>query len=434
MRILIGLVEVAGYGTRLVRGFEALGMDATFANLHDPPAFRFGGGSAQPIVRLAQRVMQRRVRCTNGAARAFWLALELAMRVLLLGWASLRFDAFIFLIGNSFLWGYDLPLLRALGKRVVLVYLGSDERPPYLNGVFVAQHRQDLVTACLRAGGARKRRLRQAGRHAELVVSHVFSSHFQAGPIVPFLWMGFPSEDLALDVAPAPRAADAPTRILHAPSNPESKGTEQVRAAIARLRARGHALEYVELSGRPHAEVLAELRSCDFVVDEVWSDTPLGGLATEAASFGKPAVVGGYGWARLRALMPADAIPPSAACHPDDLEATIERLALDPGSATALGAQARQFLASRWRPQDVARRYLDLFDGARPGSDWVTDPGSMAYAHGYGMPEPRLRGLLRALLAQAGVAGLQLEDRPELERCLLDFAHQPDPAHAETAG
>ena len=46
--------------------------------------------------------------------------------------------------------------------------------------------------------------------------------------------------------------------------------------------------------------ILAELARCDFVIDQLYSDYPLPGLATEAAWFGKPTVVGGYAQYAIR--------------------------------------------------------------------------------------------------------------------------------------
>jgi len=44
----------------------------------------------------------------------------------------------------------------------------------------------------------------------------------------------------------------------------------------------------------PNHAVLEELGKCDFVIDQAFADYGMAGFATEAAWFGKTAVVGGY--------------------------------------------------------------------------------------------------------------------------------------------
>ena len=63
-----------------------------------------------------------------------------------------------------------------------------------------------------------------------------------------------------------------------------------------------------------------------FEIDQVYCDTPMAGFATEAAWFGKPAVVGGYGFDYLKTYVPEGMWPPSKTCHPDKIENAIESL------------------------------------------------------------------------------------------------------------
>jgi hypothetical protein len=58
---------------------------------------------------------------------------------------------------------------------------------------------------------------------------------------------------------------------------------------------------------------------------------------------------------------------------------------------------------------------------ARP--EWFFDPRDIIYFHGWGMPEASLRKRLGELIAFGGVGALQLADKPQLERAILDFVH-----------
>src|SRR4029079_1803555 len=127
-----------------------------------------------------------------------------------------------------------------------------------------------------------------------------------------------------LDDPPAERPI-----VIHAPTHPVAKGTEVVRATVERLRERGLEFDYEEIRGVTNEVLRERLRRAAFVVDQVWGDTPMGGLAADAALFGKPTVVSGYAWEEHRRLLPADAFPPSELCDPDGLEAAIARLLTD---------------------------------------------------------------------------------------------------------
>jgi hypothetical protein len=183
-----------------------------------------------------------------------------------------------------------------------------------------------------------------------------------------------------------------------------AKGTERVREAVEAARARGAAIDYRELSGRPHAEVLDALEWTDFVVDEVHSDTPMAGLATEAAYFGKPSVIGSYA-AGASLEVPGIKTPPSLYCHPDELDEAIWTLVSDRAARIDLGRRAREFVRGEWAPPAVAARMLRVIASDAPSS-WIVRPEQLSYVLGYGISEPVLRARMRRLIAERGEEAL----------------------------
>jgi hypothetical protein len=234
---------------------------------------------------------------------------------------------------------------------------------------------------------------------------------------VAFLSMGIPR---VVPPVPAPaRPRRGTVRFLHAPSRPDDKGTTLIQQAVSAVAAEGIDVELRTVTGRPNAEVLAAIADCDVVIDQLYSDTPMAALAAEAASLGRPAIVGGYGWDELRAASDADSLPPTHLCHPDDLAAAVRRLADDDDYRAELGRRARCFLEDRWAPDRVARRYLGLLVGDLP-SEWTFDPVQITYVRGAGASEEAVRGAVRGVLEAAGPDGLQLDDKPHLvERLVL---------------
>ena len=426
-RVFLGLAEVAGYYANLRAGFEELGVRATFVDLGAHP-FDYGGASELLLVRATRRVFRARLAAASaGGVRRVALQLaEAALRLALFAWALARFDAFVFGFGTSFLWqsAFEFRVLRWLGKRTVCVYHGSDSRPPYLDGALMACDAGRSIVDCVRLTRRTKDRVARVDRWADWVVDHPMAAHFHERPVVQWLAMGIPSRRAAASDAPlAAPAARAVVRILHSPSHPEAKGTARIHEAIERVRGRGVAIELVQIVARPHADVQTELARCDFVVDQLYSDTPMAGFATEAAHHGRPAVVSGYAGEDLAVVRPPESWPPTLYCHPDEVEDAIHRLATDAGLRRELGERARDFVTGAWAPRRVAERFVRLFADDVP-PEWLFDPREVRYVFGGALPEARSRELIAAVVATAGESALQLDDKPALREALLRHARE----------
>ena len=418
MRILVGLGETAGYCARLADGLREAGATADHVNLGADP-MRYSDAPPRPLVRVLRWLGHRRR--SGPGPRMAWTALHrLGMAWLFLD-ALRRYDAFVFRAGDSFFALRDLPLLRRLGKPVIVIFFGTDSRPSYLNGAEIAAG-QDGAQASA-ATAAKRRMVERIERHATHVVCHPMSAQLHRRTAVAFLEMGIPRRPARGNVPPA--AVASPVRFLHAPSRPDDKGTALIQRSVDGIRAEGIDIELRIVTGRPNAEVLAAIEACDAVIDQLYSDTPMATLAAEAATLARPAIVGGYGWDALRAVTREANLPPTHLCHPDDLGNAIRRLATDDAYRRELGERARAFVEQRWAPEWVARRYLALLSGEAP-ADWWFEPAAIDHVHGAGASEEAVRQSVRRVLAAAGVAGLHLEDKPHLvERLLSLVSAQP---------
>jgi hypothetical protein len=346
--------------------------------------------------------------------------LEGLLRIALMGWAIVHFDAFILTFGTGFLAGQrDIQILRRMGKTVIAVYFGSDTRPPYLSPKDGASAANADGAQLARAVLRKKALAARAERWADAVVCHPPSGQFFRRPIVGFLEIGIPTA--IRPYVPLDATGDRPIRILHAPSDPTAKGTDRIRAAFEAARVDGPPLEWIELSGVPNDVVLAEIERCDFVVDQAYSDSPLPGLAAEAASRGRPTIVGGWDWPEVERLIGPDCIPPSIRCGPDDLAEAIGRLAQDDALRMRTGESARRFVEGHWQPAHVAQRYLRLIGGDIP-EEWRHDPEDIRYAHGWGLDRPRLEAAIRAVIIECGPSGLGVSDKPRLQERLIMLA------------
>jgi glycosyltransferase involved in cell wall biosynthesis len=432
VKIFIGMFEIAGYFTNLTKGFRELGVECTFFS--GPDVFRFSQEEAQRTDNLAMRMIKLawRKQCKlsrwNKPAKAWWFGVRQLFRLLLFVQAALRHDVFIFTGAQGFFpfWYWDLRILKFLGKKVLFVFLGSDHRPPYINGVYAGEEQGLGPADLVRLARGMKARLKKIERYAGFTVGHHLSAHFHEKPFGIIQLFGIPHPGNDRRMVQPPSRNRGPLRLLHAPSRPKVKGSDAIRTAVLNLRKKGYDVELVELTGKPNSEVLEELSRCAFVVDELYSDVRLAGLSTEAAVYGKPTIVGGYaedGHFGVPGVLEKEDFSPILYCGPDKIEDAMEKLITDEAYRAELGERARRFVEERWTPVEVARRYLRLIEGTAPPS-WFYDPTRIRYLHGYGLSESRLKTVLREVLKQGGTGGLQLSDKPELERLFMDFAQE----------
>jgi glycosyltransferase involved in cell wall biosynthesis len=166
-----------------------------------------------------------------------------------------RTDIFHFYFGLTLLpKSVQFPLLRALGKRSVMHFLGSDIRGKTPEQLAWAQ----------RAG-------------ARIVGSYDAIRWVPDAHVIP------PGIDVRA-IEPAPPSDRERPVVLHAPSSRSRKGTEHVVAACAALDVE---LEIVE--GLDHREAFERYRHADVIVDQLNAGW-YGVFAIEALALGKPVV------------------------------------------------------------------------------------------------------------------------------------------------
>lgn len=424
VRVCIGPQEIAGIASGLAKGLCGLGLDARVL-LSLPHPFSYEQSVSKDwFLQVWQRLGSARLSTSHAqlVRKIFLVATHSLWGWLILARALFQFDAFLFIFGQTITNShFELWLLRRLGKRVVFIYVGSDARPPYMDGgLFPGTVKDELPTRVLLHAltRKRKRRIQLHERYADYLVNSPATAHFHERPFINWFSMGLPK---VFSVQPVPaQAPSGKVRILHAPSNSLAKGSPQILEIIRRLQKKGHDIELVKIQGMPNERVLEELERCDFVVDQLYSDSPLAAFAVEAASFGKPAVVGGYFAEQMEKYVSAEDIPPSLFVAPDEFEAAIERLIVDSKMRADLGERVQRFVNERWNVNAVAERYYALLKDEVP-AHWWRDPCEVRYVEGSGLPRERSQRLVASLLTR-GARYLYVTDKPQLEEALRIFA------------
>jgi hypothetical protein len=316
LRVLHAPVNIAGQPYALVKALRRQGLDAQLWVFKE-----------RPFVRGYDRSLHLERRRT-GVAK--WLV---ALRALVQ--AARDFDLFHYHTSVTLLYPvhWDLPILRALGKKIVIQFWGSDLR------------------------GKRPEELTYL-RSADAVI--VGSYH-----MLDFAPQGAHVVLPGLDVSqwPKPQGAGAqagPVRVVHAPSRRKTKGTAQVLAALEALRDSGLPFETELIEGVPHAQAVKIYATCDIAIDQLAAGW-YGIFALEAMALGKT-VLGYVSAQNADRLEKARGVrPPLVSVTPDTLAVELESLILDPERRSTLGALGRSYVERLHDIDRSAKQVIQIY-------------------------------------------------------------------------
>lgn len=425
-RLFVGSCEIAGYYTNLVSGLRAQGYDVTFmgGNNH---VFQYGHENHKGLMKIhdiascyVNKTPRKKI-----FKKTFWLILEKITRLMLIVPSIRNHDVFIFGFGYSFFGtAHDLWILKKCRKKIIsnLVH-GSEIRPPYINGSIIS--RADFNLSLLKKRTRKtSKKIKTIEKYSDIILSAPLISHFLSKPYVSTSFIGVPvtvPDYVHKDVSPRKNNVNKPVTILHAPSNEAVKGSALIRQTIKKLKNQGYAINYQEIINKPHSDVIAALHDCDFIIDQLYSDGPMAGFATEAAWFCKPSIVGGYGWDILKKVTPQDQFPPTYLCHPDEIESAIETMLLDENLRHDLGKKAHNFVSNHWNQDIIAQKFSILIEDTPP-ENWCLNPDDTAYPHGVGISESKCRKIIQNLVKCYGIDSLCLKSSSAALSSIKSFA------------
>ena len=426
VKIFMGLGDTCGYYSHLERGLKTLNVSCTFVNAYPDRVYK---RDYRPSLlgRLVEWLAVMRVNSDRGSVtRKCWTALQACLMPLLFLTSIFCYNVFIFAGGTSFFRSFDLYLLKLLRKRVIVVFHGSDSRAPYISALLVGTEGDFDVNQCILETKKIKKHLQMIEKYADVIVNNPTASHLHERQIINWHVIGIPYKCPTV-IGQQPKFEASPCVIVHAPTRPVEKGSPQIEQAIDSLRSKGHDIKFIKLIGRTNAEVLENIADCDFVVDELFSDVFMASFATEAASYGKPAVVGLYEYEKVKACISDESmIPPVLLCTVDCVEGAIERLITDKEYRLQMGSDARSFVEKQWNAEVVAKRFLLLAENKIPQSWWF-DPKIINRLYGWGLTDQRAREVIRAIIEHGGVSALHLPNNPILEQNFIDFSCAKSP-------
>lgn len=274
------------------------------------------------------------------------------------GSALARCDVLHLYGGESFFGGRlhadDARIMRKLGRRVVMEFLGSDARQ-----TSVEQARNPYYVPPVHVHDERTRRRLElwAGlcEGHTIVGDHSLDVHLR--PYFQHLYIVGQRVDTR-QYTPCPPAANVEVPVIvHAPSSPLLKGTDVLRGVLEQLRHDGARFDYVEIQGMTQNEALQRYAQADLVVDQLRSGSH-GQFAVEAMSLAKPVIC--YVQPQLVPLYPAGL--PLINANPNTLGDVLRDWLRRPRDLRELGIASRAYVEREHDVRVVARRLLDAYE------------------------------------------------------------------------
>jgi len=372
MRIFIGSKEVAGIFTFLYFGFKELGIDVSIF-LPEQHIYKYQDVKKSWIEKILSQIhrhiyQKRKLKIVRVIGFSIYSFIKFWVHLFYFPFILIRYDVFIFSSGDTFFWGYDLPIFRFFGKKVIAVFTGSDTRPVYINPYLHGTSPRVLV----QKAKWQKKHLQKLERNNVICINNPPTAIFHSKPYIKWLKIGIPVKREGSSKTSVPRfetvtrldsEVEKMTRqvieILHSPSNTGIKGSKHILNAMEKIQKQYQdknkkEIKFTLLKDVPNHEVVNYIQRSDFMIDQLFSDTPMAVFASEAAYFGKPSVVAGTYAKDIHHHYEAEDIPPSLYILPEQLETAIKKIIEDDAFRLELSQATQKFVQKNghlWRSQ-----------------------------------------------------------------------------------
>lgn len=283
----------------------------------------------------------------------------------LLAYLSFVCDTFLYISFTGYLArrGSDFKFLRKRGKKIVVLFCGSDIRSlRKTKEFFDARGEDSWVNYSINLHNDKyddmvKRTAAETDQYANLIFNWNYDQiGYLEKPSIPWPYM--------LDIKSyryefSSYSKESGPTVIHCPSHTILKGTPLVRAALKKLQTEGYRFNYKELIGVPNSVVLEELGKSHIVLQEFYCITP-GTLGVEALARGNAVLMAASH--DINPDLPADSkqawLATSYFQIYDHLKLLLEKAEL----VEAYAKQGREFIERHYALDNAADYYRDAFE------------------------------------------------------------------------
>lgn len=252
--------------------------------------------------------------------------------------------------------GWELPLLKRMGRKLVIHYRGCEIRDREQNmaahpAINICQECDYNPWPCQAPYNIARRRLAARYGDAHLVTTPDLKEFAPGAQHMPF----FSPAGMAASVPPADPNHEF--RIVHATNHPGIEGTRHIRAAVASLRAKGFRIQLQFFQGARHKDVLDALAGADLAIGKM----KMGYYANaqiESMAAGVPTVT----YVRPEFLTPGLEQSGFIFATLDTLESVLAHYLSNPAALAAKRAAARSSILALHDNENVSRQYAAVYE------------------------------------------------------------------------
>ena len=353
MKVLIGPLNIASQPYYLAQGLRKHGVDATsISYVRDADnVFKYKQDWAINIADTSKSMSQ--------------IYSDAIKESLDKGFDIYHFFQRSFLVSSGkqdLLTGMDIPLLKARGKRIAYRFTGwevIDHDIEKAQNPYSALHED---WECIFDQTYKKEFIQFLKGYVDefMVVDPMMQESIPEAKIVPRLVDMSNLEHIGIEKKKKPL-------VLHAPTNPEYKGTKYILKAFDQLKSEGLDFDVKMLNMVPFEEALEWYKKADIIVDQIhvgW----YGVLAVECMAMGKPVAV----------YMREDLAPknvPICNINKDNIVEKLRTLITDHDARENLAQRARPYALEHHDEDVIIPQLIDVYKGIMEKEPVFPQPG-----------------------------------------------------------
>lgn len=261
-------------------------------------------------------------------------------------------DIFHFHNANTFMQDFaDLPLLKEMGKKMVMHHWGSDVRSDRMVRKLNPYRLPPTYYTDLKID----RQLKNFSKYIDTAIVQ----DYEAYPYVKDYYKKVFVLPLACDVedfeVSYPSVTNNKPVIIHAPTNRAFKGSDFVEAAVMQIQGKSE-FTYQIVEKTSHEKAIAIYKNADIIIDQLLCGT-YGMFSVEAMAMGKPVVA--FIRDDVRNKFPADL--PIVQATPETLADVLLELIQNPERRHELGKASRRYVERYHSAERVTKKLIKIY-------------------------------------------------------------------------
>lgn len=253
------------------------------------------------------------------------------------------------------LFDFDIKLLKALNKKFILHFLGSDARQLDIHSKYKYSYANELGFDP-KIEEAKRQRIRWYKSFADLLIvgDYELEEYVANSVVLPIAYDADTLESLKTSFS-----SGNSVKICHSPSNRIIKGTQVIVAAIKKLKneLKEFDIELQLVEAVSHKKALEIYAKADICVDQMRIGS-YGTFAVESMALGKPVV----SYIRDDLISKYTDLPIINA-NPDNLYQKLKATILNKDFRLKSGVKGKSYIRDRHLPQTVAAKSIELYLG-----------------------------------------------------------------------